>query len=179
MRTLKLIACGAALAIALLFVPVMEAQQPSLPPPAPVPSQIGTAKKVFISNAGDESDYYTAKNGEVKGGVDRPYNQFFAEMKGWGKYQIVGAPADADLVFELHFVVKETGRTTLLYPQFRLVIQDPRTRVTLWAVTEYVEPANLEGNREKNFNMAMTALMSDIKSIGLQPAILAGGGGQR
>ncbi|MFZ0821726.1 MAG: hypothetical protein WAM91_16795 [Candidatus Acidiferrales bacterium] len=178
MKKIKLIACGAALGMTLLFAPRVEAQQPGLPAPVPVPSQIGTATKVFISNAGDESDYFTAKNGEVKGGTDRPYNQFFAAMKSWGKYEIVGAPADADLVFEIHFVVRSGGGTNLLYPEFRLMIVDPRTRIVLWAITEYVEPANLEGNREKNFNMAMTALMSDLKSLGLQPAIVSGQGQQ-
>src|SRR5229473_2529352 len=102
MKTLKLpklitlIALGVALAIATVSVPGMEAQQGSIPAAAPVPSQISAAKKLFIANAGDESDYFASKTGEVKGGIDRPYNQLYAAMKSWGKYQLVGAPADAD-----------------------------------------------------------------------------------
>ena len=36
--------------------------------------------------------------------LNLPYNEFYEHMKSWGKYQLVQAPADADLVFEIRFV---------------------------------------------------------------------------
>jgi hypothetical protein len=49
------------LAFALESVPPSKAQRVSDPAPAPIPAQIVTAKKVFISNLGEESEYYRQK----------------------------------------------------------------------------------------------------------------------
>jgi hypothetical protein len=64
-------------------------------PAAPRPAQIVAAKKVFISNAGV--------------GTDMTYDQFYAAIKGWGRYELVASPADADLVFEISFSSQITG----------------------------------------------------------------------
>ena len=31
------------------------------------------------------------------------YNEFYAAMKSWGRYELVSSPADADMVFEIRF----------------------------------------------------------------------------
>src|SRR5258708_6601732 len=62
---------------------------------APIPSQITSARKVFISNTvGD--DLRNNDPAEV-------YNAFHAANKGWGRYELVSTPAEADLVFEISF----------------------------------------------------------------------------
>jgi hypothetical protein len=60
-----------------------------------------------------------------------------------------------------------TGNTFgLTYdPQLRLVILDVKTHITLWGVTEHVEPSNSQGKRDKDFDQAMQQLMDDLKSL--------------
>jgi hypothetical protein len=50
-------------------------------------------------------------------------------------------------------------------PQFRLVILDPKTHATLWAFTEHVQWARLQGNRDKNFDQAMAKIVEDVKGL--------------
>ncbi len=63
-------------------------------PPAPLPTAVVTAKKVFLANGG---------------GSDLAYGTFYAEMRQWGRYQIVGSPEEADLVIELAYRVVDEG----------------------------------------------------------------------
>ena len=81
-----------------LSLPLFSTEKPrDAVPPAPVPSPIAAAKKVFISNApGTNLPAYF-------GGPDRAYNEFYAAMKGWGHYELVAAPSDADLILEISF----------------------------------------------------------------------------
>ena len=81
----------------------------------------------------------------------------------WGRYELVPAPADADLVFAIGFTDRNAG--PVLVDQFKLVILDPKTGVALWTITQYVEPAGMAKNREKNYDAAMMDLMEDVKSI--------------
>lgn len=66
--------------------------------PAPVPSIMVKAQKSFIVNGG---------------GDDKLYDLFYAEMKSWGKYQLVGSADEADLTFELSF--GSQGEPTRVY----------------------------------------------------------------
>jgi hypothetical protein len=132
-------------------------------PSAPVPAQLVTAGKIFISNAGGDIDPNTRRLGEFAGLPIRPYNEFYAAMKSWGRYQIVSTPSDADLIFEISFSVSlATGGADA---KFHLVILDPKTHVTLWAFTEYVENAILGSNREKHFEQGMESVVADAKSL--------------
>ena len=108
MRTLKLQAFCVMVAI-LEFGTVLSAQQSKWPVPAPVPVQIGAAQKVFISNAGGESFETVIDQTVFNGGPDRPYNQFYSAMKGWGRYELVPSPEAADLVLEISWVLADTG----------------------------------------------------------------------
>lgn len=67
-------------------------------PPAPIPVQIGTGKKVFISNAQGLSAAVTAAPNQT-------YNEFYAAMNDWGRYELLATPGDADLIFEIRFEV--------------------------------------------------------------------------
>ena len=158
-----------------LFAPLILAVSASLasahdPAPAPIPSQITSSKKVFISNASGESNL-------PPGVADRTYNQFYASMKSWGRYELVSAPADADLVLEIRYEIV-VGRVAVAfgdggsgeYPQIRLSILDPRTRVILWAFTEPVVQVAKKSNGMQNFQEAMEKLMGDIKTLAALPA---------
>lgn len=141
--------------------------------PAPVPPQIAAAQKVFISNAGGESFESVIDETVFSGGPDRPYNQFYAAMKGWGRCDLASSPADADLVLEISWVLTDTGLKLPVLGQLRLLVIDPKTHVTLWNLTEYVRGAILLGNRDKNFDRAMTTDVNRLKTLMSVPAAAA------
>ena len=83
------------LVIGFLSLPLPSADKPKeAVPPAPIPSAIAVARKVFISNAPGSSLPASF------GGPDRTYNEFYSAIKGWGHYELVAAPSDADLILE-------------------------------------------------------------------------------
>jgi hypothetical protein len=100
-----------AFALAVTFIPQTQPQQKKEVLPAPLPQQIIKGKKVFISYAGGDS------NGLYSGGSERLYNQFYAAMKDWGRYQLIDSPADADLVFEIGFSNPVVGESIYGRPQ--------------------------------------------------------------
>ena len=160
------------LVVSLGFAPTLAAQSPNAPPPAPVPPQIMAAQKVFISNAGGESFESVIRQTVFHGGPDRPYNQFYAAVKTWGRYEVVPAPADADLVLEISWALQDTGLKLPVLGQIRVVIVDPKTHIALWSFTEYVRGALLLGNRDKNFDQAMDTVVERMKKL-VTPAAAA------
>ncbi len=81
---------------------------------------------------------------------------------------MASAPGDADLVFEIGFTEKYEG--SIFVAQLKLIFIDPKTHVALWTIYKYVEPAGMPKNREKNYDLAMTALLEDLKSTVAPPA---------
>lgn len=122
----------ASLAMLLPCDHLCAAQQSKQVPPAPVPSLILAAKKVFIANGGgDESPFHWP---QYTGGPDRLYNEFYAALKSWGRYDLVDSPGEADLVFEIRLTNLQPTRSEPLkeeYPQydsqFHLAIRDRKT----------------------------------------------------
>jgi len=165
----------AALALVLSAVQAARAKDTKEVSPAPIPTQITTAKSVFIAYAGGEEN---PSDSQFNGGPDRAYNQFYAEMKTWGRYDLVTAPVDADLIFELRFTQPRVGsdpqaaiKVDVVYdPQLRIVIRDPKTQAVLWGFTEHVQWAILQGNRDKNFDQGMARVVADIKSLAARAA---------
>ncbi len=151
------------------MVQAVSAQQSKETAPAPVPAQIGAAQKIFISNAGGASLETVIDETVFNGGPDRPYNEFYAAMKSWGRYEVVSSPADADLVFEISWALTDTGLRLPVLGQLRLVIIDPKTHITLWNLTEYVRGALLLGNRDKNFDQAMNTIVARLKALTVPP----------
>src|SRR5882724_4612212 len=103
---LKTVAVFIALTFSVLLATILTAQQTANP--APVPTQILAAKKVFISNAGGDELFY--EDPLFDGGPDRAYNQFYASMKTSGRYELVGAPSDADLLLEIRFTIPKVDK---------------------------------------------------------------------
>jgi hypothetical protein len=136
-------------AFAALTVPSVQAQNAVGPPAAPIPTQVLAAKRVFISNG---------ESANPLGLPNLAYNTFYAEMKAWGKYELVSTPGDADLVFAVRF---EGGP----FPSLRLVISDPKSRVALWPLLEDVQAWNLKKTGRKNFDQEMAALLEDVKIL--------------
>ena len=87
--------CGA------FLLPSLAAWGQQSVPPAPVPSQLTQAKTIFLSNAGADSGLFPHP---FSGDPDRAYNEFYADVVSWGRYQLVASPDQADLVFELQLM---------------------------------------------------------------------------
>ncbi len=83
-----------AVTLALTIGPCVTAQTPQ-PPTAPLPTQLTTAHKIFIGNAGDQ------ENADCL----RAYNVFYAGIQGLKNFELVLDPKDADLVLELHYEI--------------------------------------------------------------------------
>jgi len=152
--------------MSLLLPSLLSAQQA---PPAPIPSSIAAARKVFISNAPGTG------MPENLGGVDRTYNEFYAAMKSWVRYEIVTAPSDADLILEISFnsSLSGVGGSSVSGPissyssELRLVILDPKMHIPLWWLNETVTPKTSfrPEKADSVLNRSMTNLMDKLKKL--------------
>ena len=136
-----------------LLAPPLSAIQPPDVPAAPIPVQILSAHKVFISN------------GESTGRIwpsSLVYDAFYARMKSWGKYELVAAPADADIVFEVRYV---EGTYPNLSEGVEILVLDPKTHVTLWQFMEHIMGWSRDDTGRKNFESTMNSLVSDVKKL--------------
>ncbi|MGP8095139.1 MAG: hypothetical protein ACLP72_17640 [Candidatus Sulfotelmatobacter sp.] len=128
---------------------------------------------MFIANAGGDQPFY--EDPLFSGGPDRAYNQFYAAMQTWGRYELVGSPGDADLVIEILLTFPRIDQRAVrgepvafpipYDPQFRVVVRDPKTNALLWAFTEHAEWAVLLRNRDKNLDQAVVKIVSDIQGL--------------
>ncbi|MGA9979038.1 MAG: hypothetical protein WBQ08_10460 [Candidatus Sulfotelmatobacter sp.] len=167
-RTNHLASSAIVAVIALSSWSFLRAQEPSAPSAAPVPTRIASAKKAFISNAGEQRN----SSGDLyfSGGPDRVYNQFYANMKDWGRYELVPDPADADLVLEIRLADVPQGS----YNEVRLVLLDPKTHVTLWTFAEHAEYAGRQKTREASLDRALALISDDLKKLAAAPAASPG-----
>ncbi|MGA7339468.1 MAG: hypothetical protein WBE72_21220 [Terracidiphilus sp.] len=125
---------------------------------APVPTPLLNGKKAFISyELGD----VTAFPSSYSGGPERAYNEFFAGMKAWGRFELVMDPKDADVVFGIRFV----DSPGLAAPQIRVGIADAQTQVALWGFVEQVDPALLKKHRDAAFSAAVQLLITDVQNL--------------
>jgi hypothetical protein len=162
----------ASIGLAMLFtsVPRLPAQTPT----APLPSQILTAKKVFISNLGGGLDPKL-----WSGGPDQPYNELYAAIKSSGKYQLVAAPADADLVLQISYAdpltdvggSKESGSVSFNTPQLKLVLLDPKTSIVLWTLNEKTSTNHNQKGRDQALANSVGTLVDNLKALTAQPAV--------
>jgi hypothetical protein len=150
---------------ALAAIPALNAQQNKATPSAPVPVGIITGKRVFISNAGVDGTSLAAF--KRVGDPNQPYNEFYAAMKNWGRYELVGAPADADLVFEIRFAAPlvAVGNVNTYGPELELAILDSKTHFRLWTFTAPVEGAVRKATWDKNFSQGMASLMANVENL--------------
>ena len=150
--------------LSFLCIPAFAAKK-KVVPPAPLPSAISDAKKVFVTNAG---------------GNQLAFDEFYAQVKQWGRYQLVGSPSEADIILELRYFVEDkgtrlssatntyTGQTQvfsheIVDPQLSLNIYSAQTKDLLWSVTDHRRLARLEKNREKETVNSADRLVQDLR----------------
>jgi hypothetical protein len=162
------------LALTLAMAPALPAQQTSpaeapvsapatAPTAAPIPGQIAAAHAIFVSNGGG-TNYYNI----FTGGPDRGYNTFYAELQQTNRYQLVGSPSQADLIFEIRSIAPEVGgpHDTVGYnPQLILSIIDPKTHATLWTTSANVRVLGRQKTRDRQFDASMAVLMDKLDQI--------------
>jgi hypothetical protein len=171
----KLRLCLGSTVAAMLATAVWAQIQQAGAPAAPVPTQIASAKKVFISNMGIDTISALVFRRELA--ENKPYNEFYAAVKAGGRYQLVDSPADADLVYEIGFAmpIVSAGEPTAYQPQFNLSIVDARTHFRLWTLLAPVNRAIGRLTPDKNFAAGMTNLMEDLKKLSVRADALPGG----
>jgi hypothetical protein len=152
--------------VTLLSASLLSAEDRSAAPAAPVPAQIVNAKKAFISNAGEQRNL----DGDLRfsGGPDRAYNQFYAVMKDWGRYDLVSTPADADLVLQIH-VANLPGS----YDDLRLTLLDPKSNVTLWTFSEHAAKGGSQKACDASFDRAISLISEGLKKLAAGPTTAA------
>jgi hypothetical protein len=140
-------------------------------PAAPLPGVISQAKRVFLTNGG---------------GSQLAFDEFYSQMKQWGRFQIVGSPAEADIVIELRYAVADKGpryftstntytNQTQLHsvdvvdPQLFLAIYDASSRALLWSDSDHRRLARLERNREKETIKSADRLVEQLQARMSQP----------
>lgn len=178
----RTVRCTRWLAVAAVFSVAANAQQPAVNGGAPVPRQVLTARTAFIGNGGSET--YGAESyfdlTKYDGGPNRAYDSFYRAVEDWGHYQLVGATDDADIMLVIRFsnpvVNRKHPETTgnvphpwIYDPQLNLSINDPKTGLPLWAITEHIEPANDRAAANRHFDEAVNRLVGDLQRLILHP----------
>jgi hypothetical protein len=138
--------------------------QPDSAVPAPVPAAIQSAKTIFVSNGGSDSGLFPTP---FSGDPTRTYNDFYAELKAAGQFQLVSDPAQADLVLEIRLTApygptnpnKQNGAADPR-PMFRLLVYDRKTHFVLWTFTESIGLAFLQKTHDHNFDEALGNVLS-------------------
>ena len=168
MLNIRFVAMFFGISMLLPSTAALHAQAADTIPTAPLPSQILAAKKVFISNARGEWNPI-----RWSGKPERTYNEFYAAIKSWGRFEIVAAPADADLVLQITFVepIADNGGDQMSMPVFRLVLLDPKTSIVLWTLDEHLPVDAKQKNRDKKFDDAINSLVGYLKDLTIQPDV--------
>jgi hypothetical protein len=159
--------------LALSIVPCLHGFAADQPGAAPIPTQIRAAKRVFVSNMGGECQNFNSpgfnfgvgqplRHGQVSAAVPTAYDGLYSALKDWGRFELVLTPSDADLVFQIHVVCPSIKEG---HPVVELQILDPKTRIALWGFSENADPAELQKNRDTNFERALTRLTQDVRAL--------------
>jgi hypothetical protein len=153
------------LALSLAFTPGIQAQQ-TVSGGAPVPPQIAEAHAIFVSNGGG-SNYFDM----FTGGPDRAYNTFYGDLERAGHYQLVSAPAEADLIFEVKSIAPTVGVGDDVgpNPQVVLSIVDPKTQAVLWTTRANVRAIGTKKRRDRQFDQSVDVLVDKLGQITGQP----------
>lgn len=154
------------LCIAAVVPAALQAEKRQDAPAAPMPSQIVAAQKVFIVNAGGGIE-----DNMVSGGPNRIYNEFYADMKAWGHFQIVDSPREADLVLQVSLAPTIYGAAGHL-SEVKLQLLDPKSSLLLWTFDEVISIHGIgtRGEIDKGVDQAIDKLIDDLKAATAPPA---------
>jgi hypothetical protein len=152
---------------------------------APIPAQVLAARTVLIGNGGGQS--YGAESyfqlTKYEGGPNRAYDSFYKAIRSWGHFELVESTAAADLLLVIRFtnpVVSRGSADTgdqlndwVYDPQLDLSINDPRSGLPLWAITEHIEPGGDRATANRRYDEAVARLVDDLQRLVLSPEVSA------
>ncbi len=164
------------LSIVLLLNQSLLAQAPSAtrsPAAAPsLPAQIRTSQKVFLANSGAQTGF--PYDSTVA------YQQSSDDLQAWGRYTLVGTPAEADLVFGLRSAAPIGGVDidhgyggSYRLPTLELTITDPHTNTHLWVLSEPVYTPVSRKDKTDWFTLAVTNLTTKVRQLAGVPVTAA------
>jgi hypothetical protein len=106
---------------------------------------------------------------------DDAYNLVLANLKNWGRFQIVDSIAQADLVLQLRDAVKtsvvndpdpnSTGSTVYYLASFQLTLADPSTLSPLWTVNARIPTAIKHKKQDALLTASAQNLVSQLKLL--------------
>jgi hypothetical protein len=144
-------------------------------PGAPLPAAVANAKKVFLLN-GQTTAQYLTKNGNALA-----FDTLYADVKSWGKYELVDSPKDADIVIELQYrPYSEGARSFGVYnpsthtvqtrsveeigADFALVLYEVKSKEQLWSVSDSCGVARRVKNQQKEVIKSIGRLVEALKA---------------
>jgi hypothetical protein len=102
-------------------------------------------------------------------------------MKDWGHFDLVGSTDFADLALVIRYLNPVVGRQHsdasdppngwIYDPQLQLSINDPRTGLALWSITEHIQPADDRQAANQHFDEAVARLVDDLKKLIFTPEL--------
>jgi len=98
-------------------------------PPAPLPKQIVEAKRVFLAKG-------AGADRALRDGDELAFDAFYAEMKDWGRFELVDSPEQAEVVLELSYSSPPAARSRARDPRLTAKFYDPKTGHVLWTASE-------------------------------------------
>ena len=120
-------------------------------PPAPVPTPLLQGKRAFIS-----FQFTETADATVSGEPQRDYNEFYALMKQWGRYELVLDPKDADLVFAIRYNVA--------FSTVNCTVTDLHG-ISLWGFRMDIGAGVRQRTRDANFSEAIVKLVNNIRLL--------------
>jgi hypothetical protein len=164
------------LSLPLFTVACLRVAPPPSPPPSPdVIARVTSAKKIFLSNGGEEQQFVQ----NIPGGPNEAYNELYASLKQWGRFQLVASPAQADLIFEIRGTERSaevagnpgSAQGVTYFPAFlNLSILDPSTQSSLYAITIWAGRDTTIPKGKIAFTKSIGTLTDRIKTIVSVPA---------
>jgi len=142
--------------------------------PAPLPSEIVQAKKVYLLNG------QTTSQGLTENGNNLAFDALYSQMKEWGKFELVGSPKNADIVIELQYRPYSSGSSSFtIYntythtsqtisgtgggADFAIVIYDANSKEQLSTFTDSCGFARLVSNQRKEVVLSVGRLVEQLK----------------
>jgi hypothetical protein len=134
-------------------------------PKSPLPVIVQSSTRAFLTNGG---------------GTPLAFDEFYSQMKQWGRFQLTASPAEADIVIELKYVIEDKGehtsssynfytKQTQVYsydvtdPQLVLNIYEPKAGSLLWSTTDHRRLARRASNRDKETINSADRLVQELK----------------
>lgn len=151
---------GAALYAVLLLCALLSAQQPPAPTVVSPNARLLAARNIYIEHAG----------------ALLPNDVIGDAFQGWGRFTVVGDPADADIIVSIEAPTSDSGVTvadarrsstvaSAQVTQILLRILDAHDRVVLWSSSEQPKSSIKEKTREDKVVEASLRLFRRFRTL--------------